>query len=130
MNQFKGEVKVKLFGEEYTLRPDIESICEIEDAAKGETSVGLMLVQSHKRVITFKTIALVLYGCLAAKEKRGEIKLGGKFPTIEGLLAEVRKNGVAEYVAPVGMLLGAMVTPEEAEAEEKNVEPEPVAKPA
>lgn len=108
-NRLKGEVEVELFGKKFTLRPDIESICEIEDAADGYTSVPKMWVRTAKGTLGFKETALVIYGCL-----RGQ---GVKDYALSDVLKEIRKRGVANYVIPALTLIRVMCTPDEAEAE-------------
>ena len=118
-NKLRGEVEVKLFGETFVLRPDTQSICEIDDAAADSTSVlHLFALGIGKRVFTLKGISLVLFGCIRAA--------GYKQYTLKQVMEEVRTLSMAEFVGPVGQLLGDMVSKEEVEAEEVKPVPEPL----
>ncbi len=114
-NLLRGEVTVTLFEKEWVLRPDIESICEIEDAANGDSSVALMFLQMSKGVVTFKTIGFVFYGCLKTQHSGYSLKQ---------VLAEVKRIGISGLTRPVVKLLAQMVSSDEAiRAEEKKSEP-------
>jgi hypothetical protein len=105
-NRFRNEVEVELFGRTYILDPGFKSICEIEDAANGETSVSLMFLQMAKKVLTLKTTSLVLFGCLKAK---------GVETSLDEVMKEVHAKGFPNFAPPVTKLLLGMCSKEIAE---------------
>ena len=111
-NRLRGERKLSLFGKEYILRPDHQSIMEIEDAADGETCVITLFRQSYvKSHHTLNGTAYVIYGCLKAS--------GVNEYTLDQVIREVRRIGIAHLVKDVGILLAAMADREEVEEEVK-----------
>lgn len=111
-NQLRGEVEVKLFGKRFTLRPDIESICEIEDAANGESSVAnmfLICATSKGHLPTLKVMSWVIFGCLKAQ--------GVRDYSLKDVMKEIRSIGLNQFGLPVLTLLRAMISEEEAKAE-------------
>ncbi len=122
-NRLKGEVEVKLFGTKHTLRPDIQSICEIEDATQGEYSLPKMFRQVMQEQYPLRMMALVIYGCLKANGVRAPMAPDHKGPaepySLDSIMREVRKIGVPDLCVQIGTVVCAMTCKEEAEEEKK-----------
>lgn len=98
-NPHRGEVEVTLDGKSWTLRPTFEALCEIEDS----TGVGIavMLRRFGEGSFGVRDVAAILAAGIAATGKPA--------PGIERIGEIVVEQGIASFVAPIGVFLAGAV---------------------
>lgn len=115
MNKERGEVYIKIQGQDYLARPSHEAIANVE----GYTEKGIIEVvyNFHKSRQSLKEVVAVLYFSMKAVKPKLPWKID-EFSEI------VVKQGLLQLSAPATGLVSMMVTGEtEAELEEKNDAP-------
>jgi hypothetical protein len=94
-NKQRGEIKIKLCNEEYTMRPTFEAMCEMEDRLN--ISMPELVMQLHTATIKFKTVATIIWCGIHGCQDDGytdEVK-----PTLNDIGESIRSHGITKIIS-------------------------------
>jgi len=97
VNKEKGETELKVGEETYTLKLDINAICEIESVLKMSIGAALDRIMNDPTEVTI--CRAILFGALSANHPEVDIKKTGEILNIIGLNDAVNLAKESVYIA-------------------------------